>query len=166
MPAAAHVAVLALAVVASALRFNHDRTGDKAHSRWLGYNQTVEMDEAVFRARDKLVPELLDDDATDFLFYRNLYGFDTNNSLENLSYAHPDVQPSAAQLAAEERREVEGYRAIKPRLQAEEAEASYYWNTVFPYDDGNDLEDFSYTRDGHQATPAAAAATDTIPGDD
>mmetsp|Transcript_37150 Transcript_37150/g.100541 ORF Transcript_37150/g.100541 Transcript_37150/m.100541 type:complete len:168 (-) Transcript_37150:210-713(-) len=148
----------------SALKMHFDereKTAVRTAHRWLGYNETEGMQEAIYAGRDNVWPQLLEDDPTDYEWYKDYYSSDANNPLEELSFTANATQPSASRVAAEERKERKAYAAVRPRLAAEEAEADYYYHAVFPFDDTNELEEWSYLNHTHPRATNATNATNT-----
>mmetsp|Transcript_71764 Transcript_71764/g.222730 ORF Transcript_71764/g.222730 Transcript_71764/m.222730 type:complete len:144 (+) Transcript_71764:81-512(+) len=105
----------------------------------------TDMETAYAVARNHTQPPIVPN-VSDTVWYMQHYMTDANNSLEALTLSVPDTLPSPAQQAAEQAKDDAAMARIKPQVMAEEAEAEDYYHNVFPVDSGNDLEDFTYTR--------------------
>merc|ERR1719350_639960 len=105
--------------------------------------QTPEMDAAYAHARRDTQPQLVN--ATDYKYFKELYGTDKDNALEKLSLTSPATQPSKKQVEAQAAREKAQMDKIMPKVRAEETEANKYYHDIFPYDANNPLEEFTYS---------------------
>uniref|UniRef100_A0A7S4QRR8 Uncharacterized protein n=1 Tax=Alexandrium monilatum TaxID=311494 RepID=A0A7S4QRR8_9DINO len=95
------------------------------------------------------------DDAT---WFREEYSQDTDNSLLNLTLSVPDTLPTEEQLQEQEAKEQDAIEATKPKILAEDAEASNYYRRVYVWDSGNDLEDFTRHRNWTRANAVSESA--------
>mmetsp|Transcript_63948 Transcript_63948/g.122954 ORF Transcript_63948/g.122954 Transcript_63948/m.122954 type:complete len:224 (-) Transcript_63948:64-735(-) len=120
----------------------HAQTGQQGQQTWWD-PQTPEMDAAYAHARRNTQPQLVN--ATDYKYFKELYGTDKDNALEKLSLTSPATQPSKKQVEAQAAREKAQMDKIMPKVRAEEAEADKYYHNVFPYDTDNPLEEFTYS---------------------
>eukprot|EP00413_Alexandrium_margalefii_P022427 CAMPEP_0204565144 /NCGR_PEP_ID=MMETSP0661-20131031/35297_1 /ASSEMBLY_ACC=CAM_ASM_000606 /TAXON_ID=109239 /ORGANISM="Alexandrium margalefi, Strain AMGDE01CS-322" /LENGTH=164 /DNA_ID=CAMNT_0051572863 /DNA_START=67 /DNA_END=561 /DNA_ORIENTATION=+ len=144
------VAASALSLAVSALRLSGAgreearETVARTASDWLGEPQSPLMEAAYLKARDNTMPQLLNDDDTDYTWYKDLYSHDEDNPLEELSLSSNATSPTKEQRAADAKKERDAFRQVSPRLEAEEMEADYFWHEIFPFDGDNDLEEYSY----------------------
>eukprot|EP00419_Tripos_fusus_P063293 CAMPEP_0172928880 /NCGR_PEP_ID=MMETSP1075-20121228/218200_1 /TAXON_ID=2916 /ORGANISM="Ceratium fusus, Strain PA161109" /LENGTH=255 /DNA_ID=CAMNT_0013790169 /DNA_START=20 /DNA_END=787 /DNA_ORIENTATION=- len=98
----------------------HAQTGQQGQQTWWD-PQTPEMDAAYAHARRDTQPQLVN--ATDYKYFKELYGTDKDNALEKLSLTSPATQPSKKQVEAQAAREKAQMDKIMPKVRAEEAEA-------------------------------------------
>merc|ERR550532_3789617 len=120
----------------------HAEFGQETQQSWWD-PQTPEMDAAYAHARRNTQPQLVN--ATDYKYFKELYGTDKDNALEKLSLTSPATQPSKKQVEAQAAREKAQMDKIMPKVRAEEAEADKYYHNVFPFDADNPLEEFTYS---------------------
>mmetsp|Transcript_104655 Transcript_104655/g.291513 ORF Transcript_104655/g.291513 Transcript_104655/m.291513 type:complete len:187 (+) Transcript_104655:48-608(+) len=139
------------------------RTVERDGKRWLGYPQDPEMDQAYYEARDNTWPQLVHDDDPDYLWYKDYYMYDKNNSLEDLSLTSDATEPSEERLAADNAKERSAFEAVRPMLAAEEAEADHYYSNIFPLDSDNDLEEFSYGRGNSSESVEESVVNASVP---
>merc|ERR550532_709277 len=144
----------------------HAEFGQEAQQSWWD-PQTPEMDAAYAHARRNTQPELVN--ATDYKYFKELYGTDKDNALEHLSLTSPATQPSEKQVAAQAAREKAEMDKIMPKVDAEEKEAENYYHDVFPYDTDNPLEEFTYSSKNKiivaNASSAASGTEDNASAD-
>merc|ERR1719253_102136 len=121
------------------------RPGAGAGARWgLDEQQPPDENEAVAKAREQVSPEIVPN-VNDWLWYHGDYQYDKANSLEDLT-AHTDqVGPTPEQAAKAKAKEDAEMAVLGPRVEAEAAEMNDYFKNNFERDEGNDLEDFTFS---------------------
>merc|ERR550532_3352796 len=143
-----------------------EKLGQKGQQTWWD-PQTPEMDAAYAHARRNTQPELVN--ATDYTYFKELYGTDEDNALEILSLTSPATQPSEKQVAAQAAKEKAEMDKIMPKVNAEEKEAETYYHNVFPYDTDNPLEEWTYSSKNKiivaNASSAASGTEDNASAD-
>uniref|UniRef100_A0A7S4QSK0 Uncharacterized protein n=1 Tax=Alexandrium monilatum TaxID=311494 RepID=A0A7S4QSK0_9DINO len=112
-------------------------------------------------ASKKIYELTLNSSVDDATWFREEYSQDTDNSLLNLTLSVPDTLPTEEQLQEQEAKEQDAIEATKPKILAEDAEASNYYRRVYVWDSGNDLEDFTRHRNWTRANAVSETALDS-----
>jgi len=139
------------------------KTDEEVMEAW---DETVRNDR-----RDLQPPQLQNQSDRDW--YSDYFAYRENNALENLSYTANQTQPTKEQIKAEQKREDDAWAALEPNVTAEEEEAQTYYHTNFTNDEGNALENFTYSSDYYEvdepkvqlgnAAAEANASSESIP---
>eukprot|EP00415_Alexandrium_ostenfeldii_P002583 UN2583 len=83
---------------------------------------------------------------SDAEWFRSYFVADRDNKLEDLTMTSSETDPTLQQIANDQAKENAAVKVLRPRVLAEETEAQYYYEDVFPWDQDNDLDDYTRHR--------------------